>query len=66
MPGAFFIASASITFLVFLSFWISSCIYTEPVELLESKSASENDAEKRKSDEISENNGFIEKSLTTA
>lgn len=66
MPGAFFIASASITFLVFLSFWISSCIYTEPVELLESKSASENDAEKRKSDEISENNGFIEKSLTAA
>ncbi|XP_014294811.1 probable peptidoglycan muropeptide transporter SLC46 [Halyomorpha halys] len=66
MPGAFFIASSGITLLVFLCFWISSCIYKEPADVSENNPTINTDSEKRESAEISEDNGFIEKPLAKA
>ncbi|CAH1406960.1 unnamed protein product [Nezara viridula] len=45
LPGAFFIASAIFTLLVFFSFCICSCIYTESMELLENDFTTNTDSE---------------------
>ncbi|CAH1406958.1 unnamed protein product [Nezara viridula] len=61
IPGGFFMASAAIILLVFVFYWICSCIYIEAVEPLDKDSSINNDVEKREAVKTPGNDTIIEK-----